>query len=159
MLDEGLNSIRDQGKVSFGKTEIGHTAFADDLVIFAHNDMQINQNIKILAEKLQKLGLQVNAEKKSAICHLVFPRSKYTIDNEEEPCMINNVKIPQMECLLKYKYLRVIINTAGNKICPITMSDNLQKIDRCPLKAQQKIKIIRDILTARPWTSLTQRLN
>ena len=46
----------------------------------------------------------------------------------------------------------MIINTAGNKICPITiesMSDNLQKIDRCPLKAQQKIEIIRDILTAR----------
>ena len=42
-LDEGLNSIRDQGEVSFKKTKIGHIAFADDLVIFANNDSQINQ--------------------------------------------------------------------------------------------------------------------
>ena len=57
MLDEGLNSIRNQGEVSFGKTKTGHIAFADDLVIFANNDKQINQKIKILARKLQELGL------------------------------------------------------------------------------------------------------
>ena len=75
MLDEGL----DQGKVSFGKTEIVHTAFADDLVIFANNDMQINQNFKILAEKLQKLGLQVNAEKKK--CNMPSRLSEKQVHN------------------------------------------------------------------------------
>ena len=151
MLDEGLNSIRGQGMVSFGKTEVGHIAFADDLVIFANNDEQLNQKIKVLAGRLQTLGLQINAEK-SVTCHLVFPRSKYTINNEAEPCMINGVKIPQMECLSEYKYLGVTINTSGDKICPITiksMNEDLQKIDQSTLKAQQKIEIIRDILTAR----------
>ena len=64
MLYEALPSIRNQGEVTFGKTKIGHIAFADDLVIFANNDTQIYQKIMILAEKLQKLGLKINAEKK-----------------------------------------------------------------------------------------------
>ena len=91
MLDEGLNSIRNQGEVSFGKTKTGHIAFADDLVIFANNGTQIYQKIMILAEKLQRLGFQVN---ESAICHLVFPRSHSKwVSNFEELVLTQASKV------------------------------------------------------------------
>lgn len=65
-------------EVSFGKTKTVCIAFANDLVIFANNERQINQKIKILGNKLMSKFLQINAEK-SVICHLVFSRKVHLL--------------------------------------------------------------------------------
>ena len=146
MIDEALESIDNQGTVLFEGIKLSHIAFADDLVILANDTEQLNQKIQVLNKNMNRLGMSVNSDK-SAICHLNFPHGKLTVNYRANPCIINKKEIPQMNYDEKYKYLGIHIDPRGNMTGTSVEETRakLEIINKSPLKAQQKVEILRDI--------------
>ena len=82
---------------------VGHLAYADDLVLFANNDVQFREKINILLSRLKYYGLAVNA-KKPAICHIVFQDKRIAINNKSKSrCFVGKEEIRQMNILDSYR--------------------------------------------------------
>ena len=148
MIDEALESIDNQGTVLFDGIALSHIAFADDLVILANDAEQLNQKIQLINKNMNRLGMSVNSDK-SAICHLNFPHGKLTINYKANPCIIDNKEIPQMNYGETYKYLGIHIDPRGNLTGTSVKETRtkLELITKSPLKAQQKVEILRDIIS------------
>ena len=94
MLDEGLESINNQGIVTFEGTILIYIAFADDAL--ANNDEQVIEKIHILNRNMEILGMKINSDK-SAICYINFLKGKLTINYKATSCIINDKEIPQID--------------------------------------------------------------
>ena len=166
VLDEALLSIKDQGEVGFGFTDpnkskdyitgIGYLAYADDLVVFAKGAPQLTQKIRDLVKRMHKFGLRLNAEK-STICHLISKQGKVVVDNNPiHKCTIEGKEIPMMGPKDDYRYLGVQIDAMGLLVKPplTELKLKLDRLEKCPLKSQHKIEVIRDILMCQVVYSL-----
>ena len=105
---------------------------------------------------MSKYGLRLNANK-SMICHLVSRKGKVVVDsNPINKCIIDGKEIPVMGPTEDYRYLGVKVNAMGHLVKPsiLELKVKLDRLKNCPLKSQQKIEVIRDILMCQVVYSL-----
>lgn len=134
-LDNGIG-YRLNGKV------FNCIAYADDLILVASTTMGLQRLIGTIERELSSFGLEINVNKSSTLS--LIPSGK-----EKKMKVITEPKFTANDQLLKpigvidvWKYLG--IRFIGSKMdeSKVNLSADLEKIDKAPLKPQQRIKIM-----------------
>ena len=109
ILDEVLKKIKPkQKKLHIGHKQLKPTyitegSFADDLVIFAKTEADLQHNLELWKDELKTAGLELNLSKTKTM----------TIGNKNKTCHIK-IEGVEIEHVSEYKYLGVIITQDGS---------------------------------------------
>ena len=99
---EGAKALR-IGYKNMKPVEITECAFADDLVIFAKKEEELQRNINVWKENLGEYNLKINISKSKV---MMISRSSRNIKIQ-----IDNIQMEQVE---DFKYLGTVIEAKGN---------------------------------------------
>lgn len=148
IIDELLCDL--ERKMSIGGTvvpgfKIPALAFADDIVLLEDNEINIPITIGIVTDFCRDRGMSLNASKCSAL--VAISNNKRIVIRSSNSFKIDNQKIRDISTLDSFKYLgREFSGHGVNKPNNTNLASWLTRLDRAPLKPDQKACIIKQFI-------------
>ena len=90
-------------------------AFADDLVLFAKDDVMMKDEVDHVLSRLTQCGLNVNKSKCDTLNIIINPKKKQWICNPYSCISIDNSTIKALNIEDTYRYLGINIGALDNK--------------------------------------------
>uniref|UniRef100_A0A8C7YCS3 ribonuclease H n=1 Tax=Oryzias sinensis TaxID=183150 RepID=A0A8C7YCS3_9TELE len=148
-LDEALNSIETVG-FNTPSGQIKHIAYADDLLIFCNNSIELQSSLNSLTQSLRSSGLCINPDKSRSLCIRSSSKPSMTI-LESKSVSVSGMDLPPIDVDDQFQYLGIGFDwkgkvSADSKTQLIRM---LEEVTRAPLKPQQRVSILRNFLIPR----------
>ena len=121
-----------------GNSTISHMAFADDLVLFAKDDVMMQYQVYHVLFRLAQCGLNVNKSKGATLNIIINPKKKQWICNPYSFIYIDNSTIKALNIEDTYRYLGINIGAFDNKNNSINddLTSKLLAISKSTLKPQ-----------------------
>ena len=88
-----------------GNSTISHMAFSDDLVLFAKDDVMMQDQVDHVLFRLAQCGLNVNKSKCATLNIIINPKKKQWIYNPYSFISIDNSTIKALNIEDTYRYL------------------------------------------------------
>ena len=144
ILDAALNGL--QRTVKYENSNLNYVAFADDLVILANTEYELQEKLNQLHTSMKIFGLEINPKKCKCV-HLKINRKVKTHYVATKPeIVVDGVRIPNLNADENYKYVGISITPDGIRLCKKTYTRELKLIERCKLKTHQNMKVLRQHL-------------
>lgn len=122
---------------------ISGLAYADDIIIMAATAAGLERNIDLFMYKMKQFGLEINTQK-SGVVSIVHNRK----DHQYVVCELPKVKYrdeypPQKKIVEIWKYLGVVFEGVKLVESNCSLSQDLAKLTKAPLKPQQRIFLMK----------------
>lgn len=142
VIDEFIDSIPPGFGVRLGEGRCASLAFADDLVILAETAAGLQFLLDKFQEFLSTRGLTVNVKKSSNLSLVGDGKNK-----KAKICpvafKVNGEPLRVIDCSGSWRYLGVEVNTSGEIwYNGVNFDDLIVRLERAPLKPQQKMNIL-----------------
>lgn len=151
VINEALEKLQ-EGPVGimYGDDNVSTLAYCDDLVVVAKTAAGLQASISNITEILRGSGLEVNPQKCKTLCLAVSAKHKKFVVDTHTDFMVNDRPLGKLAPEDTYKYLGIQIGSSG----PADSSkqlllDGLRQISEAPLKPQQRISILVEVLLPR----------
>lgn len=117
-------------------------AYADDIILVASTKMGLQRLIDAIEEELKGFGLEINGNKSATLSLVPSGRDKKVKILTDPMFKANNQPLKAIGIMDTWKYLG--IRFVGSKVdkSDTCLSEDLKKIDRAPLKPQQRLKML-----------------
>ena len=140
-----------------GNSRISHMAFADDVVLFAKDDVMMQYQVDHVLFRLAQCGLNVNKSKCATLNIIINPKKKQWICNPYSFISIDNSTIKALNIEETYRYLGINIGALDNKNNSINddLTSKLLAISKSTLKPQQKLFMLKNHLIPSMLHTLT----
>ena len=140
-----------------GNSTISHMEFADDLVLFAKDDVMMQYQVDHVLFRLAQCGLNVNKSKCATLNIIINPKKKQWICNPYSFISIDNSTIKELNIEDTYRYLGINIGALDNKNNSINddLTSKLLAISKSTLKPQQKLFMLKNHLIPSMLHTLT----
>ena len=138
------------GAPSFGGVEVGHVAYADDLVVLATSPTELTARVERLQQRLSAAGLSLNTGKSRALVTRIAAGSR-SLFVDASPLPVGSATIPALGPDDSLSYLGVTFGWRG----PVppnhrqALAETLDSLARAPLKPQQRLWTLRNCVVAR----------
>ena len=131
-----------------GNSTISHMAFADDLVLFAKDDVMVQYQVDHVLFRLAQCGLNVNKSKCATLNIIINPKKKQWLCKPYSCISIDNSTIKALNIEDTYRYLGINIGALDNKNNSINddLTSKLLAISKSTLKPQQKLFMLKNHL-------------
>ena len=140
-----------------GNSTISHMAFADDLVLFAKDDIMMQDQVDHILFRLSQCGLNVNKSKCATLNIIINPKKKQWICNPYSFISIDNSTIKALNIEDTYRYLGINIGALDNTNNSINddLISKILAISKSTLKPQQKLFMLKNHLIPSMLHTLT----
>lgn len=129
-------------------------AYADDIILIAETKWGLQSLIDVLTTELASFGLQTNIGKSSTISLIPSGKQKKIKVITEPSFLVSGQYLQAIGVLDVWKYLGVEFRCNVLNESEFGIGAFLQKVDRAPLKPQQRLRILRIAIVPRFLHSL-----
>lgn len=149
-LEEGVG-------VDIGHLKINAEAFADDIIFFASTQKGLQSTIDIATQFLEKCGLYINANKCFTISIEGLGQTKKSVVNTQKRFTCLGRQLPVLGRAETWKYLGEYFTATGCvSIDPLKrLKDHIQVLTKAPLKPQQRIFALKNVVIPGVYHLLT----
>ena len=126
---------------------VKYMAFADDLILFAKDEISLQAQVDHVIYRLKECGLDINPAKSATLNIIINPKKKQWICNPYSFIIIDNIPLKPLTIDDTYKYLGIEIgHIDNNNTIVIELTSKLISISKALLKPQQKLDILKSYL-------------
>lgn len=118
-------------------------AYADDIILVASTREGLQALIDALTKTLASFGLMTNHDKSSTLSLVPSGREKKLKVVTDSRFKVSNQYLTALGVLDTWKYLGILFRGAGVSGCRKDLAADLDKVDRAPLKPQQRLEVLR----------------
>lgn len=117
-------------------------AYADDIILVASTQNGLQVLINTIEDELSLFGLEINSGKSSTLSLVPSVKDRVMKTITQQAFKANGSPLKAIGVLDSWKYLG--IEFIGSKIgnSKVDMTDDLIKVDKAPLKPQQRVKML-----------------
>ncbi|CAG7715815.1 unnamed protein product [Allacma fusca] len=130
-------------------------AFADDMNCVSSTRSGLQTNIDKLHQLAACFGLDFNPNKCQTLSIRACGKNKFSWVEAGNPFYVGNVAVPQIRMFETFRYLGGFLDHQGLKETRVALSDWNGRLERCSLKPQQKLYILKMYLLPRLVLKLT----
>lgn len=124
-------------------------AYADDIILVASTKEGLQALIDALTNCLASFGLMTNHEKSSTVSLVPSGRQKKIKVISESQFKVGNQYLKAVGILDAWKYLGIHFKGVDASGCRNDLGADLDRLDRAPLKPQQRLEMLRRAVVAR----------
>lgn len=124
-------------------------AYADDIILIASTKRGLQTSIDALTIGLASFGLETNAEKSCTLSLVPSGYDKKVKVIEESQFVVNGLQLRAIGVLDTWKYLGIHFTNSAKSDVDISLASALEKVSRAPLKPQQRLKILCNVVVPR----------
>lgn len=121
-------------------------AYADDIIIVGSTKLGLQLALDAFTAKLATFGLVINCAKSSTVSLVPSGKEKKIKTLVEPQFKINNEHLKAIGPIDLWKYLGVQFVGSKKLYQDISLVEMLKKIEKAPLKPQQRIKILKTVV-------------
>ncbi|KAI4473651.1 hypothetical protein M0804_015255, partial [Polistes exclamans] len=154
ILDKVLRPLPSDVGYDLGSTRINTLLYADDTILVASTIQGMGLLVKTIEERAEGVGLEFNTSKCSALSVVPSGKAKRSKVLTNPQFELKSAKIAQLSPSQEWRYLGVDFRPIGPKKVGGTLTVELQRITKAPLKPQQPLYIIRSFLLPRLYYRL-----
>lgn len=118
-------------------------AYADDIILVATTKEGLQALIDALTKALASFGLMTNEAKSSTLSLVPSGREKKIKVITEPQFKVNDQYLRAIGVLDTWRYLGIYYRGAGAPRCRKDLEADLDRVDKAPLKPQQRLEILR----------------
>lgn len=155
VMDGLIESLPSGIGYRMGGQTISCIAYADDIVLFASTKEGLQELLDVSGKYLRNCGLEIDAEKSRTLAHQGQPKQKRQVVLEGQVFMANNRRLAAMNRRDKWKYLGIDFDGDGRTKYLDDVAPVLKRLDKSPLKPQQKLFALRTCLIPRMFHKLS----
>lgn len=149
VMDRAIRAIPKHVGYRLNDVNFNCVAYADDIIIVTSTKLGMEMAIKAFASALMPFGLEINVGKSSTMSLVPSGRDKKMKVITEPQFKINNTYLEPIGPVTLWKYLGVQFRGTRRTCTEMCLEDVLTKIDRAPLKPQQRIRILKIVAIPR----------
>lgn len=146
VMDRAIKSIPQHVGYNVNGNTFNCIAYADDIIIVGSTKLGLQLAIDAFAKALASFGLEINEDKSSTLSMIPSGKEK-KIKVIVEPCFkVNNNMLEAIGPTMLWKYLGIRFVGSGmndSEDLGCSMSHMLKKVDKAPLKPQQRLQILK----------------
>lgn len=143
VMDRAIQAIPNHVGYCINEVHFNCVAYADDIIIVTSTKMGMNLALKAFASSLTSFGLQVNSEKSSTMSLVPSGKDKKMKVLSDPQFKINDTYLEPIGPLGLWKYLGIYFEGARMRNTDVCFGSMLTRLDRAPLKPQQRLKILK----------------
>nr|AFO19997.1 R2 protein [Lepidurus couesii] len=151
IIDSAIRKLPDSiGYVIRDGLKINCLAYADDLILVASSRAGLKTLLNIVAEHLSLRGLDLNAAKCHGLSIIASGKAKTTYVSAADSLDLDGQPIKNLGVLDTWTYLGIPFSHLGRaeKVSP-DLTNLLNKLQKAPLKLQQKLYAVRNFVIPR----------
>ncbi|CAE1319038.1 unnamed protein product [Acanthosepion pharaonis] len=141
--------------LAIGAIVLNEMAYADDLILFASSQEEMQKRIERLTIGLGRLGLELNARKCCVLSIRRDKKRKFSFVDTDVSISVDGTRLPVVTAVSEFRYLGVQFNWKGVARTPLDLDKLLVRLNRAALKPQQKLIILKKFLLPRLQHQLT----
>ncbi|GLV46632.1 hypothetical protein CBL_20907, partial [Carabus blaptoides fortunei] len=148
VIDRFITKLPGYIGAHIGDYRINAAAFADDVVLFAATKTGLQRLLDIATTSLEGMGLKVNPAKCHTVAITNIPKEKKTAIDTKTRFRSGQSILPAVARNDEWKYLGIPFSPEGRGVFPAlrTITEKCQKIDKAPLKPQQRMFALRNYI-------------
>lgn len=148
IVDEMLRRVPDEIGVELDGMKINVLAYADDLILVASTQVGLQELLNETTSFLSSCGLQANASKCLTVSIKNIPKEKKTVVDSKCTFKIGRNIIQALKRTDEWKYLGIPFTPEGKAVSNIKdlLENRLQVLTKAPLKPQQRLWAVRNIV-------------
>lgn len=127
-------------------TRINANAYSDDGTLMAMTVFGLQQNINRFSDALAKIGLKINPRKSSTLSLVPSGRDKKMKVVNDRPFTVDGEPMKTLSITDFWRYLGVTYDVKGPTKATTTLTAELDKITRGPLKPQQRMRLLKSFV-------------
>lgn len=127
-------------------TRVRAVAYADDLLLFAGSMEGITCLARVAEAELGRCGLAINADKSELLALAHSGRQKLIKVDTQVSLVLEVGPVRVLSIIDQWEYVGVYFDSKGVVARLPALSQQMGRLDRAPLKPQQKLGILRDFL-------------
>lgn len=143
VMDRAIKAIPNHVGYRLNDRNFNCVAYADDIIIVTSTKMGMNLALEAFASSLTTFGLEVNIDKSSTMSLMPSGKDKKIKVLSEPQFKINNTYLEPIGPIGLWKYLGIYFEGARMKDTDVCFGSMLSRLDRAPLKPQQRLKILK----------------
>lgn len=153
-LDQILEG-QEEYAITIGAIVLNQMAYADDLILFASSQEEMQKRIERLTIGLGRLGLELNARKCCVLSIRGDKKRKFSFVDTDVSISVDGTRLPVVTAVSEFRYLGVQFNWKGVARTPLDLEKLLVRLNRAALKPQQKLIVLKKFLLPRLQHQLT----
>lgn len=143
VMDRAIEKLSQSIGYAFNEVRINCIAYADDIILIAETKFGLQSLIDVLTTELASFGLQTNIGKSSTISLIPSGRQKKIKVITEPSFLVFGQYLRAIGVIDVWKYLGIEFRCNVLNESEFGIDAALQKVDRAPLKPQQRLKSLR----------------
>lgn len=149
VMDRAIVKLSQSIGYSYNGVIINCIAYADDIILIAETKCGLQTLIDVLTNELASFGLQTNIGKSSTISMIPSGRQKKIKVITEPSFLVSGQYLRAIGVMDVWKYLGIDFRCNVLNGSEVGIDAILKKVDRAPLKPQQRLKILRVAIVPR----------
>lgn len=143
VMDRAIRKLSANIGYTYNGVKINCIAYADDIILIAETENGLQSSIDVLTHELASFGLQTNIAKSSTISLVPSGRQKKIKVITEPKFRVSGQHLRAIGVADVWKYLGVEFKCNVLNGSEFSLSTLLMKLDKAPLKPQQRLKLLR----------------
>lgn len=154
VMDRAIAKLSENIGYTYNGVIVNCIAYADDIILIAETKCGLQSLIDVLTTELASFGLQTNIGKSSTISMIPSGRQKKIKVITEPSFLVSGQYLRAIGVMDIWRYLGIDFRCNVLNGGDFGIEANLQKVDRAPLKPQQRLKVLRVAIIPRYLHSL-----